>query len=81
VRSIAAAAPDVRSGDEEDRHLGHLSSPRIILTSIATEDLFSSGSPTDPVVGWLYQEVDETHDEAASQGWAPFIIDTMATAR
>ncbi len=38
---------------------------------------FSSGSPTDPVVGWFdTKKWDETHDEAASQGWAPFIIDT-----
>ena len=37
---------------------------------------FSSGSPTDPVVGWFdTKKWDETHDEQASQGWAPFIID------
>jgi hypothetical protein len=38
---------------------------------------FSSGSPSDPVIGWFDTKTwDETHDEAASQGWAPFIIDT-----
>ena len=37
---------------------------------------FSSGSPNDPVVGWFdTKKWDETHDEQASQGWAPFIID------
>jgi hypothetical protein len=37
---------------------------------------FSSGSPNDPVVGWFdTKKWDETHDEAQSQGWAPFIID------
>jgi len=38
---------------------------------------FSSGSPADPVIGWFdTKKWDQTHDEAASQGWAPFIIDT-----
>jgi hypothetical protein len=38
---------------------------------------FSSGSPADPVVGWFdTKKWDATHDEAASQGWAPFIVDT-----
>ena len=37
---------------------------------------FSSGSPNDQVVGWFdTKKWDETHDEQASQGWAPFIID------
>lgn len=38
---------------------------------------FSSGSPADPVIGWFdTKKWDETHDEQASQGWAPLIIDT-----
>ncbi len=38
---------------------------------------FSSGSPNDPVIGWFdTKKWDETHDEQASQGWAPLIIDT-----
>jgi len=38
---------------------------------------FSSGSNTDPVIGWFdTKKWDETHDEQASQGWSPFIIDT-----
>ena len=37
---------------------------------------FSSGSPNDQVVGWFdTKKWDQTHDEQASQGWAPFIID------
>ncbi len=37
---------------------------------------FSSGSSTDPVIGWFdTRKWDETHDEQASQGWAPFIVD------
>ena len=43
---------------------------------------FSSGSPTDPVIGWFdTKKWDETHDEQASQGWAPFIIDTNANGK
>jgi hypothetical protein len=38
---------------------------------------FSSGSPSDPVIGWFdTKKWDETHDEQASQGWAPLIVDT-----
>ncbi len=37
---------------------------------------FSSGRPTDGVVGWFdTKKWDQTHDEQVSQGWAPFIID------
>jgi len=43
---------------------------------------FSSGSNTDPVVGWFdTKKWDETHDEQASQGWAPFIIDTNGNGK
>ncbi len=43
---------------------------------------FSSGSPNDPVVGWFdTKKWDETHDEAASQGWAPLIIDTNGNGK
>jgi len=37
---------------------------------------FSSGNTNDEVVGWFdTKKWDATHDEAASQGWAPFVID------
>ncbi|HYM17250.1 MAG TPA: hypothetical protein VEU06_01700 [Micropepsaceae bacterium] len=37
---------------------------------------FSSGNSNDDVVGWFdTKKWDATHDEAASQGWAPFVID------
>jgi hypothetical protein len=37
---------------------------------------FSSGNSNDEVVGWFdTKKWDATHDEKASQGWAPFIID------
>jgi hypothetical protein len=43
---------------------------------------FSSGSNTDPVIGWFdTKKWDETHDEQASQGWAPFIVDTNANGK
>jgi len=43
---------------------------------------FSSGGNTDPVVGWFdTKKWDETHDEQASQGWAPFIIDTNGNGK
>jgi hypothetical protein len=43
---------------------------------------FSSGNPADQVVGWFdTKKWDATHDEAASQGWAPFIIDVNANGK
>jgi len=37
---------------------------------------FSSGNSNDEVAGWFdTKKWDATHDEAASQGWAPFVID------
>jgi hypothetical protein len=43
---------------------------------------FSSGSNTDPVIGWFdTKKWDETHDEQASQGWSPFIIDTNGNGK
>ena len=43
---------------------------------------FSSGSNSDPVVGWFdTKKWDATHDEAASQGWAPFIVDVNGNGK
>ncbi|MDE2476615.1 MAG: carboxypeptidase regulatory-like domain-containing protein [Alphaproteobacteria bacterium] len=43
---------------------------------------FSSGSPTDPVIGWFdTKKWDATHDEQASQGWAPFIVDVNGNGK
>jgi hypothetical protein len=43
---------------------------------------FSSGSSSDPVVGWFdTKKWDETHDEQASQGWAPFVIDANGNSK
>ncbi len=43
---------------------------------------FSSGNANDPVVGWFdTKKWDQTHDEQASQGWAPFIIDTNGNGK
>jgi hypothetical protein len=43
---------------------------------------FSSGNSADPVVGWFdMKKWDATHDEQASQGWAPFVIDTNANGK
>ena len=43
---------------------------------------FSSGSPADPVVGWFdTKKWDATHDEQASQGWAPFIVDVNGNGK
>lgn len=43
---------------------------------------FSSGNTNDEVVGWFdTKKWDATHDEAASQGWAPFIVDTNGNGK
>jgi hypothetical protein len=43
---------------------------------------FSSGSNTDPVIGWFdTKKWDATHDEQASQGWAPFIVDVNGNGK
>jgi hypothetical protein len=43
---------------------------------------FSSGNTNDEVVGWFdTKKWDATHDEAASQGWAPFVIDVNANGK
>jgi len=43
---------------------------------------FSSGNSNDEVVGWFdTKKWDATHDEAASQGWAPFVIDTNGNGK
>jgi hypothetical protein len=42
---------------------------------------FSAGGPYD-VIGWLdVKKWDATHDDAASQGWSPFIIDTNGNGK
>ena len=43
---------------------------------------FSSGNTNDEVVGWFdMNKWDQTHDEAASQGWAPFVVDTNGNGK
>ncbi len=43
---------------------------------------FSSGNAADPVVGWFdMKKWDQTHDEQASQGWAPFVVDTNGNGK
>ncbi len=43
---------------------------------------FSSGGGNNEVVGWLdVNKFDQTHDEAASQGWSPFILDTNGNGK
>jgi hypothetical protein len=42
---------------------------------------FSAGGPYD-VIGWLdTKKWDATHDDAASQGWSPFVIDTNGNGK
>ena len=43
---------------------------------------FSSGGNAGGVVGWLdVNKFDQTKDEQASQGWAPFILDTNGNGK
>jgi hypothetical protein len=43
---------------------------------------FSSGGGTHQVIGWLdVNKWDATHDEKASQGWAPFVLDTNGNGK
>jgi hypothetical protein len=43
---------------------------------------FSSGGGGGGVIGWLdAKKFDATHDEQASQGWAPFILDTNGNGK
>jgi hypothetical protein len=42
---------------------------------------FSAGGPYD-VIGWLdVKKWDATHDDAASQGWSPFVVDTNGNGK
>jgi hypothetical protein len=43
---------------------------------------FSSGGGNNEVIGWLdVNKWDQNHDDAASQGWAPFILDTNGNGK
>ncbi len=43
---------------------------------------FSSGGGNNEVIGWLdVKKWDATHDDSASQGWAPFILDTNGNGK
>ncbi len=43
---------------------------------------FSSGGGNNDVIGWLdVKKFDATHDEQASQGWSPFILDTNGNGK
>jgi hypothetical protein len=42
----------------------------------------SAGGPQTPVIGWLNTKMfQETGDEQKSQGWAPFIVDTVGNGK
>jgi hypothetical protein len=42
----------------------------------------SAGSPQTPVIGWLDTKMfEETGDEQKSQGWTPFILDTVGNGK
>ena len=42
---------------------------------------FSAGAAYD-VIGWLdVKKWDQTHDDAASQGWSPFVLDTNGNGK
>ena len=42
----------------------------------------SAGGPQTPVVGWLNTKMfEETGDEQKSQGWTPFILDTVGNGK
>jgi hypothetical protein len=44
--------------------------------------IWFSGSAGNQVVGWFdAKKFDQTHDEQASQGWSPFIIDTNGNGK
>jgi hypothetical protein len=44
--------------------------------------LWFSGSAGNQAVGWFdAKKFDQTHDEQASQGWAPFVIDTNGNGK
>ena len=46
------------------------------------EVLWFSGSAQNQAVGWFdVKKFDQTHDEQASQGWSPFIIDVNANGK
>ena len=46
------------------------------------EVLWFSGSAGNQAVGWFdVKKFDQTHDEQASQGWSPFIIDVNANGK
>lgn len=43
---------------------------------------FSSGGGNNEVIGWLdAKKWDATHDDVASQGWAPFVLDTNGNGK
>lgn len=42
----------------------------------------SAGGPQTPVIGWLNTKMfEETGDEQKSQGWTPFIVDTVGNGK
>ena len=48
----------------------------------ANRTLWTSSGGAGDVVGWLNtKKFDETHDEKASQGWTPIVIDTAGTGK
>ena len=53
------------------------------FASDANQTLWTSAGIAGPgVIGWLNRKMfEETHDEARSQGWTPFIVDTNGNGR
>jgi hypothetical protein len=70
--------------DPKTKQLTHISTcfgtHHLMFAEDANRTLWTSGG--GPVVGWLdTKKFDETHDEAASQGWTALVLDTNANGR
>ena len=70
--------------DPKTKQLTHISTcfstHHLMFAEDANNTIWTSGG--GPVVGWLNtKQFDETHDEAASQGWTAFIMDTNGNGK
>jgi hypothetical protein len=70
--------------DPKTKALTHISTcystHHLMFAEDANRTLWTSGG--GPVVGWLNTKMfDETHDEAKSQGWSVFVIDTNGNGK
>jgi hypothetical protein len=59
------------------------STHHLVFAEDANNTLWTSaGGAVNPVIGWLNRKMyEETGDEEAAQGWAPFILDTNGNGR